>query len=172
MKRTTRFTQISLGFAMAALLSIAFAGMALAHGGPGITITPDTVMPGDTVDVTAAAVSSPGGDITITVIGNGVNAVLPMQKASDDGDFEGKVTIPSNLVPGSYQLEVKGDTATLTGNFDVSGAASAALTATPVIQIRQRPLFEMLLIAAIFGVLAGAGILFARTANRRARAAS
>ncbi|HEU5348519.1 MAG TPA: hypothetical protein VFU63_07880 [Ktedonobacterales bacterium] len=172
MRRLTRFTQISLSVALAALFSIGFAGAALAHGGPGITITPDTVMPGDTVDVTAAEVSSPGGDITITVIGNGVNAVLPMQKASDDGDFEGKVTIPSNLVPGSYQLEVKGDKAALTGDFDVSGAGSTTQTAAPAIQIRQRPLFEMLLIAAIFGVLAGAGILFARTANHRARTAS
>jgi hypothetical protein len=172
MRRMTRYTQISLSFVLAALISIGFAGMALAHGGPGITITPDTVMPGDTVNVTAAAVSSPGGDITITVSGNGVNAVLPMQKASDDGDFEGKVTIPSNLVPGSYQLEIKGDKATLTGDFDVSGAGSTTQTAPPVIQVRQRPLFEMLLIAAIFGVLAGAGLLFARTANHRAKAAT
>lgn len=169
MRRTARFT---LGFALAALLSIGFAGMALAHGGPGITITPDSVMPGDTVDVTAAAVSSPGGDITITVIGNGVNAVLPMQKASDDGDFEGKVTIPSDLVPGSYQLEVKGDKASLTGDFDVTGGGSTTQTAATIIQPRERPLYEMILIAAVFGVLAGLGILFARTANHRARASA
>ena len=169
MRRATRFI---LSLVLATLFSVGFAGMALAHGGPGITITPDTVMPGDTVDVTAAEVSSPGGDITITIIGNGVNAVLPMQKASDDGDFEGKVTIPSTLVPGSYQLQVKGDKATLTGDFDVSGSASAAQTTAPAIQIRQRPFIEMLALAAIFGVLAGAGILFARTASHRARAAS
>lgn len=175
MRRVTRFT---LSFALAALFSIGFAGMALAHGGPGITITPDTVMPGDTCSVTAAEVSSPGGDITITVIGNGVNAVLPMQKASDDGDFEGKVTIPSNLVPGSYQLQVKGDKGTLTGDFDVSGGAAGASMAgtsqavAPAIVIRERPLGETVLLAAIFGVLAGAGLLFALTATRRARTAS
>ena len=169
MKRIPRF---ALSFALAAFLSIGFAGMALAHGGPAITITPNAAMPGDTVDVTAAAVSSPGGDITITILGNGVNAVLPMQKASDDGDFEGKVTIPSNLVPGSYQLQVKGDKASLTGDFDVSGTGSTTQTAAPVIQARERPLGEMILLAVIFGVLAGAGILFARTANHRVRATS
>lgn len=167
MRRAACFT---LGVALATLFSIGLAGVALAHGGPGITITPNSAMPGDTVDVTAAAVSSPGGDITITVIGNGVNDVLPMQKASDDGDFEGKVTIPSNLVPGSYQLEVKGDKAGLTGDFDVSGGGSTTQAAATVIQPRERPLYEMILLAAIFGVLAGIGMLLARTANHRVRA--
>lgn len=171
MRRAARFT---LSVALAALFSIGLAGVTLAHGGPGITITPDTVMPGDTVAVTAAAVSSPGGDITITVIGNGVNTVLPMQKASDDGDFEGNVTIPSNLVPGSYQLQVAGDKGSLTGDFDVSAPAGAAATQTgaTIIQPRERPLYEMILLAAIFGVLAGLGILFARTANHRVRTTS
>lgn len=167
-----RLSRLALSFLLAALFSIGFAGMALAHGGPGITITPNSAMPGDTVDVTAAAVSSPGGDITITIIGNGVNAVLPMQKASDDGDFEGKVTIPSNLVAGSYQLEVKGDKATLTGDFDVSGGSGATQAVATIVQPRERPLYEMILFAAIFGVLAGLGILFARTANHRVQTTS
>lgn len=164
----------ALSLALAALFSIGLASTAFAHGGEGITITPATAMPGDTVAVTAAEVSSPNGDITITITGNGVNDVLPMQKASDDGDFEGKVTIPSNLVPGAYQLEVKGDKGALTGDIDISAAAgtsplSTQPAAAPAIQPRYRPLGEMIGLVVIFGMLAGAGLFFARTANHRAR---
>ncbi len=172
-----RSAPIVLSMTLAALFSILLVSTALAHGGEGITITPATAMPGDTVTVTASGVSSPNGDVTITIIGNGVNAVLPMQKASDDGDFEGKVTLPSDLVAGAYQLQVQGDKGTQTGDFNISGGTGAGQTSTtplastvPTIQPRERPLGEMILLATIFGVLAGAGLLFARTANRRTRA--
>lgn len=168
---------LALSLVLAALFSIVVAGTALAHGGEGITITPPTAMPGDTVAVTASEVSSPNGDVTITIIGNGVNAVLPMQKASDDGDFEGKIILPATLVAGAYQLQVKGDKGTQTGDIDISGGASSGQTTTtplassaPAIQPRERPLSEMILLATIFGALAGAGLLFARTANHRTRA--
>ena len=174
--RLPRLARIALGVALATLFSMGLAGAVLAHGTEGITITPATAMPGDTVTVNAAGVSSPNGDVTITIIGNGVNSVLPMQKASDDGDFEGTITLPSTLVAGSYQLQVSGDKGTQTGDFDISGGTGSGQTGTPLastapaIQPRERPLGEMILLAAIFGVLAGAGILFARTANHRLRA--
>lgn len=177
MRRTSRaLMRSAFSLALAVLFTLGLASTAFAHGGDGITITPNTAMPGDTVAVTAAGVSSPNGDVTITIVGNGVNDVLPMQKASSDGDFEGDVTIPSNLVPGAYQLQVAGDKGSLTGDFDVSATSSTTQTsaqpAAPAIQPRERPLGEMILLAAIFGVLAGAGLLFALTANHRARATS
>jgi hypothetical protein len=172
MRRAPHITHITLGFVLAVLLSLGLAGIAFAHGGPGITITPTSAMPGDTVAVTAAEVSSPNGDVTITIIGNGVNTVLPMQKASDDGDFEGNITIPSTLVAGSYQVQVTGDKASLTGDIDISAApgsdqpASTATTTSPAFQPRERPLLEVIGLVALFGVLAGAGFFFARTARQ------
>lgn len=176
MKRSSLLPRIILSFALAALFTIGWASAAFAHGTEGITITPATAMPGDTVTVNAAGVSSPNGDVTITIVGNGVNTVLPMQKASDDGDFEGQVTLPSTLVAGTYQLQVQGDKGTQTGDIDISGGTGSSQTGTPLgstapaVQPRERPLQEMILLAAIFGVLAGTGLLFARTANRRAQA--
>ena len=166
--RTLRRSAFRL--AVVALFTIGLASTAFAHGGDGITITPTTATPGATVAVTAAGVSSPNGDVTITILGSGVNDVLPMQKASSDGDFEGDVTIPANLIAGAYQLQVKGDKGSLTGDFDVSATSSTSQTAAPAIQPRDRPLGEMILLAVIFGILAGAGLLFAQTANHRGRA--
>jgi hypothetical protein len=175
MKRAPR---VALSAVLAALFSLGLAGMALAHGGPGITITPTSAMPGDTVAVTAAAVSSPNGDVTITIIGNGVNTVLPMQKASDDGDFEGNITIPSTLIAGSYQVQVTGDKGSLTGDIDISAAPGSdststqptAATTTPAFQPRERPLYEVIGLVALFGLLAGAGLFFARTAHQHTAA--
>jgi hypothetical protein len=176
MRRAPHIAHITLGFVLAVLLSLGLAGMALAHGGPGITITPTSAMPGDTVAVTAAAVSSPNGDVTITIIGNGVNTVLPMQKASDDGDFEGNITIPTALIAGSYQVQVTGDKGSLTGDIDISAAAGSDSTSTstqtttamstPAFEPRERPLIEVIGFVALFGLLAGAGLFFARTARQ------
>lgn len=163
------FPRVLVSALLTALLSVGFATAALAHGGPGITITPPSAMPGDTVKVTASAISSPGGDVTITIVGMTSTVTLPMQKASDDGDFEGDVTIPTTLAPGTYQLTVAGDKGSLTGDLDISATAGATQQATLTLPARERPLPEIIGLVALFGLLAGAGIFFARTANSRAR---
>ena len=94
------------------------APVALAHGGEGLTVTPSTAMPGDTVKVHAEAVAQPNGDVDLHLVStSGTETDLGDFKADDTGDMDADVTLPTTLAPGAYQLKALGTT-TLTTDLD------------------------------------------------------
>jgi hypothetical protein len=145
------------------------APVASAHGGEGLTVTPNTAMPGDMVKVHAEAVAQPNGDVDLHLVStSGTETDLGSFKADDTGDMDADVTLPTTLAPGAYQLKALGTT-TLTADLTItaasSGGSSAATTGT-TITFTPRPLPETIGLVALFGVLAGAGLFLARMIRR------
>jgi hypothetical protein len=146
------------------------APVASAHGGEGLTVTPNSAMPGDTVKVHAEAVAQPNGDVDIHLVStSGVETDLGSFKADDTGDLDADVTLPTTLEPGAYQLKALGTT-TMTTDLTItaaSGGTSATTAPTgTTITFTPRPLPETIGLVALFGVLAGLGLFLARTIRR------
>lgn len=92
-----------------------------AQGGPALSVTPSTVRPGQTIQVTAAGFTAPnqvGIPFCVGVLGPGNNVernVSPQFRervglVDIDSAGKGKATLtaPANLVPGVYQLVAGG----------------------------------------------------------------
>ncbi len=161
--------------AMALLLSALFTfggGVALAHGGKGVTVQPLTPKPGEVITVKGEGLGTEGAksEVEVRIIGTGVDIDLGEAEAGDDGDFTAQFRVPADLKPGTYQLQAKG-AETATTEITVVAAAGAentaqpAMAAEPVPPVRERPLWETVSLIALFGVLAGLGLFFARTAR-------
>src|SRR5262249_59159025 len=113
--------------------------------------------------------------VEVRIIGMGVDIDLGEAEAGDDGDFRAQFRVPSDLKPGSYQLQAKGaETATIEITVVVASSAeqpaaaaaeppaAAAAPAMSEVPVRERPLWETIGLVALFGVLAGLGLVFAR----------
>jgi len=167
--------------AMALLLSALYifgGSVALAHGGKGVTVQPLTPKPGEVLTVKGEGLGAEGAksQVEVRIIGTGVDIDLGEAEAGDDGDFTAQFRVPSDLKPGTYQLQAKG-AETATTEITVVAAAGAenttqsAMAAESVPPVRERPLGETIGLVALFGVLAGLGLFFARM-GRREMAAS
>ena len=166
--------------AMALLLSALFSfggGVALAHGGTGVTVQPLTPKPGEVITVTGQGLSALGAksQVEVRIIGTGVDIDLGEVEAGADADFTAQFRVPADLKPGTYQLQAKG-TETATTEITVVAAsaestASQTMAAAPAQPVRERPLSETIGLVTLFGVLAGLGLFFARM-KRREPAAS
>jgi len=152
--------------AMALLLSALFTfggGVALAHGGKGVTVQPLTPKPGEVITVTGDELGA-SSTVEVRLIGTGVDIDLGEAQANDEGDFTAQFRVPANLAPGNYQIQVVAAGTT-------ESTTSPAMTETPAPPVRERPLGETIGLVTLFGVLAGLGLFFARM-KRREPAAS
>jgi hypothetical protein len=146
------------------------APIALAHGDPGLTVTPSTAAPGDKIKLHGEAIADPNGDVDVHLVStSGTETDLGAFKADDTGDFDAEVTLPTTLAPGMYQVEAMG-TKTETADLTITAASgTSGTTSTPAstnLVLQPRPVLETLGLVALFGLLAGAGLFFARTARR------
>ncbi len=164
-RRTTRTTLATL----AALLALG-AGLARADGGRSVAVKPLAARPGDPITVTGAGLGA-SRQVEIRLVGQGLDLDLGELAAAADGDFEGTLTLPPDLRPGTYQLRAVGDGAEATQLTLLPAGATAPAEPTMGAEslVAPRPLGEAALLVALFGVLAGLGLLAARTATRAPR---
>lgn len=148
------------------LLFIFDIGRAWADGGRSVTVQPLTPKPGDVVTVKGTLLG-PNSTVEVRLIGTGVDVDLGEVKADAEGDFSAQFRIPADLAPGNYQVQAKGaESETTAINVLAAGSAPADPMRQPAPVLRQRSLPASIGLVALFGVLAGLGILFARTAHR------
>ena len=161
--------RMKLFAALLAVVALALfsAGVALADGGKGVAVQPLTPKPGDVITVKGDLLG-PNSTVEVRIIGTGVDIDLGEVQADAEGDFTAQFRVPADLAPGNYQVQAKGaesatTTITVIAASEAEGAMSPAMMEVPV---RERPLWETIGLVALFGVLAGLGLFFARTARR------
>ena len=160
--------RMKLFAALLAVVALALfsAGVALADGGKGVAVQPLTPKPGDVITVKGDLLG-PNSTVEVRIIGTGVDIDLGEVQADAEGDFTAQFRVPADLAPGNYQVQAKGaESATTT--ITVIAASGAEGTMSPAmmeVPVRERPLWETIGLVALFGVLAGLGLFFARTAR-------
>ena len=170
MKRILLLAALVASIALAAVPG----GVALADGGKGVAVQPLTPKPGEVITVKGDLLG-PNSTVEVRIIGTGVDIDLGEVQADAEGDFEAQFRVPADLAPGNYQLQAKGaESATTTITVIAAGGAESATAMNPAmmeVPVRERPLWETIGLVALFGVLAGLGLFFARM-TRGAPAAS
>ena len=165
MKRMKLFAALLAVIALATFS----AGVALADGGKGVAVQPLTPKPGDVITVKGDLLG-PNSTVEVRIIGTGIDIDLGEVQADGEGDFEAQFRVPADLAPGNYQLQATGaESATTTITVLAAGGAESAAAMSPAmmeVPVRERPLWETIGLVALFGVLAGLGLFFARTARR------
>lgn len=161
--------RIMLATAMLAIAALYLLGSVVAHadGGKGVAVKPLTPKPGDVITVKGDLLG-PNSEVEVRVIGpGGVNIDLGEIRADAEGDFTAEFTLPANLAVGTYQIQARGAETATTQITVKTGAAGdeGESMAEPV--LRSRPFGESAALITLFGVLAGLGIFFARTAHRK-----
>ena len=154
-------------------------GTAWAHG-QSVSVDPASARPGDTITIVGKELGG-NRDVGIVLMGMGKEVVLGTTKATPQGEISAQMTLPAELAPGSYQLRAKGkedadaDLAimpAMPSSMSMSSTVtSAAPPAAPEFAPRDRSLIETAALVALFGVLAGVGLFFARTAHERVQPA-
>lgn len=166
MKRMT----LIVTFVAAGALALLGGGTAWADGGRGVSVKPLTPKPGDVITVKGDRLGT-DAKVEVRVIGpGGVNIDLGEVQADAVGDFTAEFTLPANLAVGTYQIQARGVETASTQITVRTGAAGDGAEAMAEPVLRSRPFGESAVLVGIFGVLAGLGIVFARTAYREARA--
>lgn len=147
-----------------ALMLLALApGFALADGAKGVTVSPLSPKPDETITVNGELLG-PNSEVEVLVIGNGETVDLGEVKADAEGDFTQEFRLPADLKPGNYQVEATGKESATT-QITVSGTPGGAeggggeMGAEPVIETR--PLGQSIGLVALFGALAALGLFFA-----------
>lgn len=169
MKRMLLIMFVALSVAVAMTVSLASTGgMAWADGGKGVAVQPLTPKAGDVITVKGDQLG-PGSRVEVRVLGTGVDVDLGEVQADAQGDFSAQFRLPENLKPGTYQVMAKGAESAVASItlLGIGGDASSqgAMGGAPV--LRERPLGERVLLVAVFGVVAAAGIFLARTAREK-----
>ncbi len=165
MKRILLTILVALGVPVAVSLT-STSRTALADGAKGVAVQPPTPKAGDVITVKGDLLG-PNSTVEVRVVGAGVDIDLGEALADAQGDFSVQFRLPENLKPGTYQVTAKG-AESATSSITVPGiggdaTSQGAMGGAPA--LRERPLGESLLLVAVFGSLAGAGIFLARTAR-------
>ena len=143
------------------------AGVAWADGAKGVSIQPLTPKPGDVINVKGDLLGA-NSTVEVRIIGTSVDIDLGEVPADAGGDFSAQFRIPADLQPGNYQVQAKGaESATAEITVIGAGASEAGGMPEPAPVLRERPFGESLILVALFGLLAAAGIFFARTAHEK-----
>ncbi len=159
-----------LAVSLAATLGL---GVALAHG-DSVAVDPTSAQPGATITVKGGDLGA-SRSVDVKLVGTGVERVLGTAQTDGDGAFTATFEVPSDLAAGPYQIQAEGED-TATTDFTVtaavgSGASEGQMSGqevqAPQIPVRERPLSETAGLVALFGVLSGLGLFFARTARRQ-----
>ncbi|MEW6638579.1 MAG: hypothetical protein AB1425_17395 [Actinomycetota bacterium] len=159
-------TRILTGSLLALTLLALTPGLALADGARGVTVSPLTPKPDQTITVNGELLG-PNSEVEVRIVGNGVDEDLGEVKADEEGDFTEKFRLPADLQPGTYQVTATGEESATT-QITVSGTPggeSAAMGAEPVIETR--PLGQSIGLVALFGVVAALGLFFAHRPVRK-----
>lgn len=161
-----------LTMSLLALMLLALApGLALADGAKGVTVSPLSPKPDETITVNGELLG-PNSEVKVLVIGNGETVDLGEVKANAEGDFTQEFRLPADLKPGNYQVEATGKESATT-QITISGApggggseeGSGEMGAEPVIETR--PLGQSIGLVALFGALAALGLFFAYVPVRK-----
>lgn len=101
---------------------LVFVGVASAHGGAEITVTPTQAGPGDNITISGEGFES-GSDVAVTL--ESVTGVyqLATLAVADDGTFMGDATLP-DVQAGSYQIKAAGGDDSTQLDFTVGAAAT------------------------------------------------
>lgn len=159
-------------FTMTALITVFIfgSGSVLADGATGGAVQPLAPKPGDIIKVKGEVLGA-NRQVEVRIIGTNVDIDLGEVATNDEGDFTAEFRVPEDLAAGNYQVQAKGDeTATTTITVVAAGSTQADPRSQAAPVLRQRSFGERIMLVAIFGALAAAGILFAQTANRRSPA--
>lgn len=158
-----RMLSTLMGVALIALFG--FSATARADGATAVAVQPLTPKPGDIIKVKGDLLGA-SREVEVRIIGTGVDIDLGEVETSPEGDFTAEFRVPEDLAPGNYQVQARGETtATTTITVVGAGAAPADPMSETAPVLRQRPQWEVIVLVAVFGVLAVAGIVFARTAR-------
>lgn len=153
-----------------ATLMLLTSGLALADGGKGVTVQPLTPKPGNIITVKGDLLGS-NSVVEVRIVGTGVDIDLGEVQADEEGDFEAQFRVPADLAPGTYQVQANGAEKATTAItvLGVGSTVEGETTMDPAmmnVPVRERPLWGTIALVALFGVLAGTGLFFARTAQR------
>lgn len=168
-------TRILLLASVLALTLLALAsGPALADGAKGVTVSPLTPKPDQTITVNGELLG-PNSEVEVRVVGNGMDEDLGEVKADKEGDFTEKFRLPADLKPGTYQITATGEESATTqitisgapagGSENGGGGEPGAMGKEPV--IKTRPLGQSIGLVALFGALAALGLFFANMPVRK-----
>jgi hypothetical protein len=176
--RTLRTLVISLGLLAASTVG---ATQALAHG-QSVTADPTSGGPGATISVKGEQLGG-NREIPVVLIGMGKEIALGNAMSTPQGAIDAQFSLPNDLVPGSYALRAKGKedadadftvmTAAAMSSTNMGSASMAstqmqsATPAAPELPARDRPLGELAVLIAIFGLLAGLGFFLALATRER-----
>lgn len=117
-------TRIFVLAGMLALMLVAGAP-ALADGVTGVTVSPLTPKPDETITVNGE-VLGPNSQVEVRLIGSGVYEKLGEAQADETGDFTKEFRLPADLKPGTYQVQAAGaETATTQITVQEGPAGSA-----------------------------------------------
>ena len=145
---------------------------ALAHGGgtePTVQLEPPQVTAGGTVTVVGEKME-PDSDRVIVLTGQDLIVQFGTVKTDAEGMFTLKVTVPSHLPGGIYQVQAIGDE-TISADLEVTAAAgmpSAAPATQEEIQPRPPEGIGLVILIAFIGLLVLAGGWLVMSAERLA----
>jgi hypothetical protein len=177
---TLRFLAISFGVLAASTFG---ATQTLAHG-QSVTADPTSGGPGVTVSVKGEQLGG-NREIPVVLVGMGKEVALGSAMSTPQGAIDAQFTLPNDLLPGSYALRAKGKedadtdftvmaapsmpTANMATSSTMStGEVQQALSqAAPELPARDRPMGEMIVLIATFGLLAGLGFFLALATRER-----
>lgn len=154
---------LAAAIALAALLALN-GGVALADGVKNVAVNPLTPRPGDVITVKGGLLGA-NSTVEVRVIGAGVDIDLGEVTADGEGDFTQQFRLPADLAPGRYQVRAAGAESAATEITVLATGATASATEPGMVEARERPLGQVIGLVALFGVLAGLGLFFARTAR-------
>ena len=171
---------LAISFGLLATTTLG-ATQALAHG-QTVTADPTSGGPGATVSVKGEQLGG-NREIPVVLIGMGKEIQLGSAMSTPQGAIDAQFSLPNDLIPGSYALRARGKEDADTdftvmaapsmaiasmGGASMSGAPmQQATAAAPELPARDRPLGEMAVLIAVFGLLAGLGFFLALATRER-----
>lgn len=169
MKRVA-FLALFLALAVLSLVG-AGRGVALAQGGPIVIVQPLMPKPGDVITVKGENLG-PGSTVQIRIVGPSVSIDLGKVQADSQGNFTAQFRVPVTLAEGIYQLQANGAQSAAATLDITTSAVQGSGTQTTQGAVRQRPLGETIGLIVLFIVVAGLGLLFARTVRLKPQTSS
>lgn len=162
-----RIALLAMALAITAFAALA-ASPTFADGAKSVSVKPLTPKAGDAITVKGGLLG-PNAEVEVRLVGAGVDLDLGEVKTDAEGDFTEQFLLPADLPPGTYQVKANGPQSATTqitvlaaGGGQPAGAMAPA-TSEP---LRARPVVETVGLVALFGILAGLGLLLAWTAPR------
>jgi hypothetical protein len=101
--------------------------VALAHGGPEITLKQNALTPGGKVTMSADGMGKNGDMVTIMLVGAMYQHSLGMARLMDDAFDNMTFTIPANAPPGTYQIKVENGARVASAQIEMMSASGSGM---------------------------------------------